>query len=198
MKISIRIFDFFIAIILLVLFLIPAIIIAIFIKIDSEGPFFYKQLRTGYLEKDFFIYKFRTMKINSDNNNAITIGNDSRITKIGKILRKTKLDEIPQLVNILKGEMSFVGFRPDTPEYTKYYKLNNPNYFKMIPGITGKASIYLSNEEELMQSVENPKEFYINEIIPKKVELNKYHTENNNLKSNIYIMIETIIKVIRN
>lgn len=135
------------------------------------------------------------MRPNSDNNGAITIGNDNRITKIGKILRKTKLDEIPQLINILKGEMSFVGFRPDTPEYTQYYKEIEPNYFTIMPGITGKASIYLSNEEELMETIENAKEYYINEIIPQRSKLNEYHLKENSILNYIKIMIETFLKL---
>ncbi|KDE63205.1 hypothetical protein FUSO6_07750 [Fusobacterium necrophorum DAB] len=195
MKISIRLFDIFIAIILSCILFIPCIIVGIIIKLDSEGTILYKQLRTGYQERNFYIYKFRTMRPNSDNNGAITIGNDNRITKIGKILRKTKLDEIPQLINILKGEMSFVGFRPDTPEYTQYYKEIEPNYFTIMPGITGKASIYLSNEEELMETIENAKEYYINEIIPQKVKLNEYHLKENNILNYIKVMIETFLKL---
>lgn len=195
MKISIRLFDIFIAIILSCILFIPCIIVGIIIKLDSEGTILYKQLRTGYQERNFYIYKFRTMRPNSDNNGAITIGNDNRITKIGKILRKTKLDEIPQLINILKGEISFVGFRPDTPEYTQYYKEIEPNYFTIMPGITGKASIYLSNEEELMETIENAKEYYINEIIPQKVKLNEYHLKENSILNYIKIMIETFLKL---
>lgn len=196
-KLSVKIFDFTIAILLGILLLIPSIIIAILIKISSKGPIFFLQERVGYKEKIFKIYKFRTMKVGSSKYGAITIGNDDRITKIGKILRKTKLDEIPQLINIYKGEMGFVGPRPDTPEYKEYYKKENSNFFEMIPGITGKASIYLSNEEELMENVDNPKEFYIKKIIPQKVKLNEYHLQNNNILSNIKVMLETVIKILK-
>ena len=176
---------------------IPSIVIAILIKISSKGPVFFLQERVGYKEKTFKIYKFRTMKIGSSKYGAITIGNDDRITKIGKILRKTKLDEIPQLINIYKGEMGFVGPRPDTAEYKEYYKKENSNFFDMLPGITGKASIYLSNEEELMENVDNPKEFYIKKIIPQKVKLNEYHLKNNNILSNVKVMLETVIKILK-
>ncbi|PHI10372.1 sugar transferase [Fusobacterium polymorphum] len=196
-KLSVKIFDFTIAILLGIVLLIPSIIIAILIKISSKGPIFFLQERVGYKEKIFKIYKFRTMKVGSSKYGAITIGNDDRITKIGKILRKTKLDEIPQLINIYKGEMGFVGPRPDTPEYKEYYKKENSNFFEMIPGITGKASIYLSNEEELMENVDNPKEFYIKKIIPQKVKLNEYHLQNNNILSNIKVMLETVIKILK-
>ena len=196
-KLSVKIFDFIIAILLGIILFIPSIVIAILIKISSKGPVFFLQERVGYKEKTFKICKFRTMKIGSSKYGAITIGNDDRITKIGKILRKTKLDEIPQLINIYKGEMGFVGPRPDTPEYKEYYKKENSNFFDMLPGITGKASIYLSNEEELMKNVDNPKEFYIEKIIPQKVRLNEYHLKNNNILSNIKVMLETVIKILK-
>ena len=196
-KLSVKIFDFTIAILLGIVLLIPSIIIAILIKISSKGPIFFLQERVGYKEKIFKIYKFRTMKVGSSKYGAITIGNDDRITKIGKILRKTKLDEIPQLINIYKGEMSFVGPRPDTPEYKEYYKKENSNFFEMVPGITGKASIYLSNEEELMENIHNPRDFYIEKIIPQKVKLNEYHLKNNNILSNIKVMLETVIKILK-
>ena len=196
-KLSVKIFDFIIAILLGIILFIPSIVIAILIEISSKGPVFFLQERVGYKEKTFKIYKFRTMKIGSSKYGAITIGNDERITKIGKILRKTKLDEIPQLINIYKGEMGFVGPRPDTPEYKEYYKKENSNFFDMLPGITGKASIYLSNEEELMKNVDNPKEFYIEKIIPQKVRLKEYHLKNNNILSNIKVMLETVIKILK-
>ena len=196
-KLSVKIFDFIIAVLLGIVLLIPSIIIAILIKISSKGSVFFLQERVGYKEKVFKIYKFRTMKVGSSKYGAITIGNDDRITKIGKILRKTKLDEIPQLINIYKGEMGFVGPRPDTPEYKEYYKKANSNFFEMVPGITGKASIYLSNEEELMKNVDNPKKFYIEKIIPQKVKLNEYHLKNNNILSNIKVMLETVIKILK-
>ena len=196
-KLSVKIFDFIIAVLLGIVLLIPSIIIGILIKISSKGSIFFVQERVGYKEKVFKIYKFRTMKVGSSKYGAITIGNDNRITKIGKILRKTKLDEIPQLINIYKGEMGFVGPRPDTPEYKEYYKKANSNFFEMVPGITGKASIYLSNEEELMKNVDNPKKFYIEKIIPQKVKLNEYHLKNNNILSNIKVMLETVIKILK-
>lgn len=194
-KLSVRIFDLIMAIILGVVLFIPALVIAILIKFSSKGPILFTQDRVGYKEKIFKIYKFRTMTVGSSKYGAITIGNDKRITKIGKILRKTKLDEIPQLLNIYKGDMAFVGPRPDTLEYKEYYKRVDERFFNMMPGITGKASIYLSNEEELMAQVENPREYYIKKIIPKKVELNEYHLDNNDIFHNFKIMIATVMKV---
>lgn len=196
-KLSVRIFDLTVAICLGIILIIPSIIIGILIKLTSNGPILFSQERVGYKEKIFKIYKFRTMSLGSSKHGAITIGNDKRITKIGKFLRKTKMDEFPQLINIYKGEMSFVGPRPDTPEYAKYYRNCNENFFLMVPGITGKASICLSNEEELMAKVKNPVEYYKNEVIPLKVKLNNYHLNNNNVLSNIKVMFETFFKVIK-
>ena len=136
------------------------------------------------------------MEVGKSKHGSITVGNDTRITKIGKFLRKTKLDEIPQLLNILKGEMSFVGFRPDTPDFTKYYKEKNENFFELMPGITGKSSIYLRTIEVKMEKVDDPKKYYIEKIIPLKVRLNEYHFKHNDVYSNIKIMFETVIKLI--
>lgn len=195
-KKTIRIFDFLVALILAVLLFIPALLIAILIKLTSRGPILFIQKRVGYKARPFRIYKFRTMTVGRRTVGAITIGNDSRITKLGKILRKTKLDEIPQLINVLKGEMSFVGFRPDTPEYTKYYRQKKENFFDLMPGITGKASIYLRTIEDTMKNVGDPKKYYIEVIIPKKVELNEWHFKNNNIWSNVKVMFETVYKLI--
>ena len=121
MKKSVRIFDVFTALILSIILFLPIIIISILIKLTSEGSILFIQKRVGHREKIFRIYKFRTMEVGKSKHGSITVGNDTRITKIGKFLRKTKLDEIPQLLTILKGEMSFVCFRPVTPDFTHYY-----------------------------------------------------------------------------
>lgn len=194
---KVRFFDLSLACLLITIFSFPMFLIGILINATSKGGALYKQLRVGYKENFFYIYKFRTMEMGSDSTGTITVGNDKRITKIGKILRKTKLDELPQLINVIKGEMSFVGPRPDTPKYTEYYKEYNEKYFEMMPGITGKASIYLVNEEELMKEIENPELFYIKEIIPKKVELNNYHLEHFNILVNIKVIFETIWKILK-
>lgn len=196
MKKSVRVFDIFMAIILSIILLIPIIIISVLIKSTSKGPVLFVQKRVGHKEKKFKIYKFRTMEVGKSKHGSVTVGNDERITKLGKILRKTKLDEIPQLINILKGEMSFVGFRPDTPDFTKYYKEKNKNFFDLMPGITGKASIYLRKIEKKMEKVEDPRKHYIETVIPLKVRLNEYHFEHNNVYSNIKIMIETVVKLL--
>ena len=187
MRKSVRVFDVFIAILFSIILLFPAIIISILIKLTSEGPVLFIQERVGHKERKFRIYKFRTMEVGKSKHGSITVGNDARITKIGKILRKTKLDEIPQLINILKGEMSFVGFRPDTPDFTKYYKEKNEKFFDLI---------YLRTIEVRMEKIDDPKKYYIEKIIPLKVRLNEYHFEHNDVYSNIKIMFETIIKLI--
>ena len=197
MRRSVRIFDVFVAIILSIILLIPVVVISILIKLTSKGSVFFIQERVGHKEKKFKIYKFRTMEIGESKHGSITIGNDERITTLGKILRKTKLDEIPQLINVLKGETSFVGFRPDTPEYTKYYKEINENFFDLMPGITGRASIYMRTIETKMEKIEDPKIYYIEKIIPMKVRLNEYHFEHNDIYSNIKIMLETVFKLMK-
>lgn len=193
MKLSVRIFDFILALLLGIVLIIPSFIIAALVRFSSEGPILFIQERLGHKGVKFKIYKFRTMEVGERD----YINGEKKITKIGKILRKTKLDEIPQLINILRGEMSFVGFRPESPEYKEFYTKIKENYFDLMPGITGKASIYYSNLEYLMEKSENPREFYIEVIIPKKVELNEWHFENNNIWSNIKVMFETVYRLIR-
>lgn len=173
------------------------IIITIIIKITSKGPIFFKQKRVGKLKKVFNIYKFRTMVINAELEGSISLGKkDKRITKIGEVLRKSKLDELPQLINILKGEMSFVGPRPDTPEYTKYYEKVDMKYFEMLPGITSKASIIFSNEEELMAMQSDPHNFYIETIIPQKAKIALVHL-NKSFLSDINYILKTLLKIVK-
>ena len=137
------------------------VIVSILIKLTSKGPVLFKQVRVTKNGRLFKIYKFRTMRENSEGNKQITVGNDSRITGVGHILRKTKLDELPQLFNVLKGEMSLVGPRPEVPKYVELYTEEQREILKVSAGITDYASIYFSNESELLGEAENPEEFYI-------------------------------------
>lgn len=171
------------------------IFICILIKIFSPGPVFYLSPRVGLNENNFNLVKFRTMYLNSDKS-SITIGNDDpRITGIGKILRLTKLDEIPQLLNVLFGQMSFVGPRPDTPKYKEYYKRGYKYYYLYKPGITCYSSIYFSNESELYLNDENPEKTYIGKTIPKKVKLDKKYFLNNSILIDIKIIFHTLFKI---
>lgn len=192
-----RIFDIIFSIIGLVIFLPILLIIAILIKLDSKGPVFFVQARVGKQNKDFNIYKFRTMRIESDKKGLLTLGNnDSRITKIGYFLRRYKIDEFPQLINILKGDMSFVGPRPELRYYVNFYNEDDMKIFQVRPGITGLASLKYRNEVELLKAAENPEEFFIKTIIPDKLKFNKEYIKKSNLFFDFKLIWLTIIKVI--
>ena len=162
-----RIFDIFFSIFGLILFSPIFLIIGVLIKLDSPGEIFFRQIRITKDEKEFKIYKFRTMKKDTEGNKQITVGEDSRITKLGNILRKTKLDELPQLINIIKGEMSFVGPRPEVPKYVALYTDEQKEVLKVRAGITDYASIYFSDESEILGEQEDPERYYIEKILPR-------------------------------
>lgn len=192
-----RIFDIVMSLIGIIVLLPVMVIIAILIKSTSEGPILFKQTRVTKNGREFKIYKYRTMRENSEGNNQITVGNDSRITPIGKILRKTKLDEIPQLFNVLKGEMSLVGPRPEVPKYVNLYTENQRKILEVPAGITDYASIYFSNESELLGKVKDPDKFYIEKIMPYKIELNQKYIQNINIFEDVKIIILTILKIMK-
>ena len=172
------------------------VIVSILIKLTSKGPVLFKQVRVTKNGRLFKIYKFRTMRENSEGNKQITGGNDSRITGVGHILRKTKLDELPQLFNVLKGEMSLVGPRPEVPKYVELYTEEQREILKVSAGITDYASIYFSNESELLGEAENPEEFYIKKIMPYKIELNKKYIKEIGIVTDIKLIILTILKIL--
>lgn len=197
-KIVKRIFDF-IASFLGCIVLIPIFgIIAILIKIDSKGPVFFKQKRVGEYGKEFEILKYRTMVVDAEKlGKQITVGNDCRITKIGKFLRKYKLDELPQLINVLKGDMSLVGPRPEVPKYVSLYNEEERAVLNVKPGITDFASIEYRDENEILGSVENPEEYYINIIMKHKLQLNLKYINKNNLFLDIKIILKTLLKCLK-
>lgn len=172
------------------------VIVSILIKLTSKGPVLFKQVRVTKNGRLFKIYKFRTMRENSEGNKQITVGNDSRITGVGHILRKTKLDELPQLFNVLKGEMSLVGPRPEVPKYVELYTEEQREILKVSAGITDYASIYFSNESELLGEAENSEEFYIKKIMPYKIELNKKYIKEIGIVTDIKLIILTILKIL--
>lgn len=172
---------------------IPMIIISIAIKLDSKGPVFFKQKRVKKNNKDFTILKFRTMVVDAPKlGMAITVGDDPRITKVGKFLRKTKLDEFPQLFNVLIGDMSFVGPRPEVRKYVDLYSDSDRDILKIRPGITDLASIKYRDESEILDKSDNPEKTYVEEIMPNKIELNKQYIENINLIHDIKIILQTL------
>lgn len=168
------------------------VIVSILIKIDSSGPIFFLQERVGLNGKLFKIIKFRSMKEDHNNLLTVTLQNDKRITKIGKKLRKYKIDEIPELMNVLIGDMSFVGPRPDVPGYTDLLKGNDRNILKLRPGITSSASIKYSNEEELLLAQEDPIAYNNDVIFRDKVKMNLNYYENNNIWIDIKIIFATV------
>ncbi|MFI0429156.1 sugar transferase [Mariniflexile sp. HMF6888] len=192
-----RCFDVICAIIGLMILAPFLLLISILIKLDSKGPILFIQGRVGKNNTDFNIYKFRTMRMQSETKGLLTLGNrDSRITKIGYVLRRYKIDEFPQLINILKGDMSFVGPRPELRYYVNFYNEDDMEIFAVRPGITGLASLKYRNEVELLKAAENPEEFFINTIIPDKLKFNKEYIKKRNFFFDLKLIFITIIKVV--
>jgi len=173
------------------------IIIAILIKLDSKGPIFFKQVRVTKNGREFKIFKYRTMKIGSDKYSQITVGKDSRITKIGDFLRKYKLDEIPQLINVLIGDMSLVGPRPEVPKYIALYTEEQREILKVRAGITDYASIEFSNENDILANEVDPEKAYIEKIMPRKIELNKKYLSEISVMTDIKIILLTIKRILK-
>ena len=192
-----RIFDITLSLFGLIILLPFMLIIAILIKFDSKGTIFFKQIRVTKDGKEFKIFKYRTMKVGSDKYSQITVGQDERITKIGSFLRKYKLDEIPQLINVLIGDMSLVGPRPEVPKYVALYTDEQKEILKVRAGITDYASIEFSDENDLLASEEEPEKAYIEKIMPKKIELNKKYLSEISVLTDIKIILLTIKKILK-
>ena len=174
------------------------LLIAVAIKIDDPGPVFYRQVRVGRNGKEFRIYKFRTMVVDADKKGlAITVGRDNRITRMGAILRKTKLDELAQLINVFTGDMSFVGPRPEVPKYVNMYTPYQRQVLLVRPGITDYASIAYRNENDLLEGAEDPEKMYIETIMPDKIELNMKYLREISPIADIRLILSTIVAVIR-
>ncbi|MEP3836974.1 MAG: sugar transferase [Algibacter sp.] len=192
-----RLFDVVFSIIGLIVLSPILIVIAILIKLDSRGPVFFIQGRVGKNNIDFDIYKFRTMRLESNKKGLLTLGNnDSRITKIGYFLRRFKIDEFPQLINIIKGDMSFVGPRPELRYYVNFYNEDDLKIFKVRPGITGLASLKYRNEVELLKAAKDPENYFIKTIIPDKLRYNKEYIKRRNFIFDLKLIGLTVIKVI--
>ena len=192
-----RIFDIFVSSVILLIFLPFGIIISIFIVTGSRGGIFYRQQRIGKNGVDFGLLKFRTMKPNSDKLGHLTVGmRDPRITKIGYFLRKTKMDEFPQFLNVISGEMSIVGPRPEVQEFVNLYTKEQRKILNIKPGITDYASLQYFDENRLLGEAENPRETYINEIMPAKLLLNEKYLANPTVGHDIQIMWKTFRKII--
>ena len=167
------------------------------IKLESHGPALFMQTRVGKNNKDFKLIKFRSMYLNSESFGQLTVGmRDPRITNVGYTLRKYKLDELPQLLNVLKGDMSLVGPRPEVRKYVNMYTTEQMKVLEVNPGITDYASIQFINENQLLANAENPNEYYINNIMPKKLEMNLQYIKSNNPFKDISLILKTIFRII--
>ncbi len=174
-------------------------LIALAIVADDPGPVFYRQVRVGRGAKPFRIFKFRTMVVDADKKGlSITVGRDSRITRVGAFLRKTKLDELAQLLNVLRGEMSFVGPRPEVPRYVDLYTPYQRQVLLVRPGITDYASIAYRNENELLAGAKDPERMYIETVMPAKIELNMKYLREISPLADIRLILQTILAIVRN
>ncbi|SNR74531.1 Sugar transferase involved in LPS biosynthesis (colanic, teichoic acid) [Lutibacter agarilyticus] len=192
-----RTFDVLLAFFGLIVIAPLLLVIGILIKLTSKGPVFYRQVRVGKNNKDFKIFKFRTMRVDADKLGLLTIGgNDPRVTKIGYYLRKYKLDELSQLINVLIGDMSFVGPRPEVRKYVDLYNKEQLKVLVVKPGITDLASIEFRNENEILSSQENPNSYYINVIMPKKLQINLDYLKQRTLMKDIGVIFKTFLVII--
>lgn len=193
-----RMFDLFFSLIGIIITIPILILVSIMVKLTSKGPIIFKQERVGKNKKIFYIYKFRTMTECDDkaSDRQVTVINDQRITRIGRILRKYKIDELPQLYNVLKGDMSFVGPRPEVKKYVKFYEEEYDEILKIKPGITDLASIEYIDENTIISKYSDPEKIYIEEVLPKKLMLNKRYIEEMSIKNDILLILKTIKKII--
>lgn len=197
-----RLFDIFASFILLIILSPIILVFAIWIKLDSEGPVFYRQIRITRYGKEFRIFKFRTMVVNADKiGTLVTVGNDPRITNVGNIIRKYRIDEIPQLMNVLIGDMTFVGTRPEVKKYVDKYTDKMRATLLLPAGITSNASINYRNEDEVMKKfikknadVDN---IYITKVLPDKMKYNLEDIEKFNIFRELGICVNTVLKVVR-
>lgn len=197
-RFSKRCFDIFFSLLGILFLLLLFLFVAIAIKCSSKGPILFKQERVGKNGKTFKIWKFRSMVVDAEaKGRQITTDGDSRITKVGKFIRKTKIDELPQLFNVLSGKMSFVGPRPEVPRYVELYTEEQRKVLTVKPGITDLASIEYRNENDLLKEAEDPDKKYIEEIMPAKLELNLKYIEKAGFFYDIGLIFKTVFKVIK-
>ena len=196
-NIALLILNFLLSLILLIFFSPLIFIIGVMIKLSSKGPIFFKQKRVTQYGREFYIFKFRTMRVGSELAGQLTCKNDSRITKVGKFLRKYRLDEIPQLINVLIGDMTFVGPRPEVPKYVNAYTDEMKKTLQVKAGITSMASIMFRDEDKYLENADDVDFVYINEILPIKMKYNLEYLEHRSIFLDIKIMILTFLKVFK-
>jgi lipopolysaccharide/colanic/teichoic acid biosynthesis glycosyltransferase len=191
-----RLFDIFISLIgLLILFPLFAVV-GILIKIDSTGPVFFRQERIGRNFERFAIFKFRTMVLDAEKRGlSITSSTDKRVTKVGKILRKLKMDELPQLINVLRGDMSLVGPRPEVEKYVELYKKDYSEILKVRPGITDASSILYRDEEGVLGNQADPESYYMMVVLPQKIRLSQEYLKQRSFSHDVKLILKTLFKV---
>lgn len=193
-----RLFDILVSLLFLIVASPLFLMIGILIKADTSGPVFYRQTRVGRHFKHFRIYKFRTMFDNADETGPlISSGNDKRITVAGRLLRKYKLDELPQFINVLKGEMSIVGPRPEVPKYVEAFRKDYSEILSVKPGITDLASIKYVNENSLLDREKDPENYYLNRILPEKIKYYKLYLNNRSLGQDFIIIFKTVFSIMK-
>jgi len=196
MRMIIRFFDVLFSSLGLIILSPLFLILVVWIKIDSKGPVFYRQLRVGKDGKDFYLYKFRTMVVDADNNGLITVGErDPRVTRAGYFFRKYKLDELPQLINVVLGDMSLVGPRPEVRKYVEMYTSDQRKVLSVKPGLTDYASIHYIDENKVLAKSDDPERTYIDAIIPEKIRYNMKYIEHQSVKEYFKIIFLTIRKM---
>ena len=192
-----RVLDFLCSLVVLVLLLPVCLLVALLIVLESRGCVFYVQKRVGKDNRDFNLYKFRTMHPDSDSKGLLTVGaRDSRITRVGYFLRKYKIDEFPQLLNILKGDMSIVGPRPEVRKYVDLYTPEQMRVLSVRPGLTDYASIRYVNENEVLAASDDPERTYIEEVMPAKLALNLQYIDNQSLKEDFKLIFKTFTAIL--
>jgi lipopolysaccharide/colanic/teichoic acid biosynthesis glycosyltransferase len=191
-----RIFDVLFSGFVLLCFMPIGLVLAILILVESKGGVFFKQVRIGKNGTPFYLFKFRSMFIDAESMGKITIGSrDPRITRVGFYIRRYKLDEFPQFINVIRGEMSIVGPRPEVKEYVDLYSEEQRNILAVKPGITDYASLTYFHENEILAKSENPQQTYIQEVMPEKIKLNEKYLANPTLLQDISIIRKTVVKM---
>lgn len=192
-----RLLDIICSLLALVVFSPLWIVIALAIVIESRGGVLYRQSRVGRNNRDFTLYKFRTMRTGSDKKGLLTVGDrDSRVTRVGYFLRKYKLDEFPQLINIIKGDMSIVGPRPEVRKYVDMYTPEQLKVLSVRPGLTDYASVRYVHESEILARSDNPEQTYIDEVMPAKLTLNMEYIQNQSLWEDVKLIFQTFAAIV--
>jgi lipopolysaccharide/colanic/teichoic acid biosynthesis glycosyltransferase len=192
-----RTMDIIVACLGLILFLPVLVVVALLVRLDSRGPVFFRQERMGKGFRPFLIWKFRTMvRDAAHQGGAITFGRDPRITRVGRVLRLTKLDELPQLINVLQGQMSLVGPRPEVPQYVQMFRQDYAEILKVRPGITDLGSLKYRNESDLLGRSSDPRQVYISEILPDKIRLAKEYLRRSSIAFDLLLILKTLFRLV--